>query len=89
MCLFSPLGGRLVEQRRAFLVSARGSPPSDVSARHGWNSNGDRRDEENSHDDEGKDPLEGNDLALELGDTNCRREDAESKAHGVVLDWRQ
>lgn len=85
-CLFVDLGGSLVEERRAFLVCGRSSPPSEVSARHGWNRNGDCHDEQESHDDEGEDPLESNDLALELGDTNCRGEDAESEANGVVLD---
>lgn len=82
----SPLGGRLVEERCAFLVCGRDAPPSGVSAGGARGSNGDGQHEEDSHDDEGEDPLECNDLALELGDTNCGGQDAESEAHGVVLD---
>jgi len=42
-------------------------------------------DKESSHDGERKDPLEGDDLAEELGNTNGSRQDAEIEAHGVVL----
>lgn len=43
-----------------------------LSAFEGTSTGGDgsRRDEENSHDDEGKDPLEGNDLGEELRDAD-------------------
>lgn len=86
--LVPPLGGRLVEERCTFLVCRSDAPPSGVSAGGARGSNGDGQHEEDSHDDKGKDPLECNDLALELSDSNCGGQDAESEAHGVVLDWK-
>lgn len=84
--VFPALGGRLVEERCTFLVCRGDAPPSGVSAGCARGGNGDGQHEENRHDDKGEDPLECNDLSLELGDTNCGGQDAESKAHGVVLN---
>lgn len=44
-----------------------------------------RQAEEYGHDDEGKDPLERNKLALELSNTQRCRQDAELDADCVVL----
>lgn len=80
------LGGSFVEEWRALLVRGCDAPPSGISAGHAWGSDGDCHDEEKSHDDEGEDPLECNDLSLELSDAKCRGEDTQREAHGVVLD---
>jgi len=52
---------------------------------HLGNGNDNRRNKQDSHDGEGKDPLESDGLVKELADANCCGEDAEGEAHGVVL----
>lgn len=75
----------LSKERGAFLVG-RGRPsPGDVSASPGGHCNKDSHDKQESHDDEGEDPLEGDDLAQELGDTNRGSEHTERESHGIVL----
>lgn len=44
-----------------------------------------RQAEQRGHNDEGKDPLESNDLALELTNSQGRRQEAEPEAKDVVL----
>lgn len=44
-----------------------------------------RQAEQCGHNDEGKDPLESNDLALELSNAQGRRQEAEPEAKDVVL----
>jgi hypothetical protein len=72
------------EQRRTFRVLGRSSSPFSPAC-PGGNGNDDGLDEQNRHDDKGKDPLQGNDLAQELGNANGRGQDAEGETHGEVL----
>jgi len=48
--------------------------------------NNDGGNEEDGHDGEGKDPLEGDDLAEELTNTEGGAENAEGEAHSVILE---
>jgi len=74
-----------MEQWRAFRVAGRSSPPSEFPATPGGHGNGKCHDEEDSHDDKGKDPLQSNNLALELSDTNCCRKNGKGETHGVII----
>lgn len=62
--------------------------PLDILACPGRDCDKDGFDEEEGHDDEGKNPLQGNDLAEELSDANGGGKDAEGEAHGIVLSMR-
>lgn len=75
----------VVEQRSALGVGLLGAPPLDLLAGPGGDGNAKGREEEQGHDDKGEDPLQSNNLAGELSDTNGSSESAEPEAHGVVL----
>lgn len=75
----------LVEKGRTLGVTVGGALPLELLAGPGGYGHGDGRDKEHSHNDESEDPLQGNNLAEELRNTNGGREDAEIEAHGVVL----
>lgn len=75
----------LGQERRTFLVGWLLLSPRKFPSGPSWNGDDESEDEENSHDDKGKNPLEGNDLVGELGDTERGREHAEGEADGVVL----
>jgi hypothetical protein len=74
----------LCEERGTLLVSRR-TAPVDLSASRGRDSDDDSSDEKQSHDDKGKDPLEGNHLVKELGNSDCSSKDAKREAHSVIL----
>lgn len=75
----------LGEEGSALLILGSSSVPADVTASPRGDSDNDGHEEKDSHDDKGKDPLEGDNLAQELRDTEGSREDAEGKSHGVIL----
>lgn len=75
----------LVEEGCALGVRIVPALPLKLLAGPGGHGHGDGRDEEHRHDDEGKDPLQGNNLAEELRDANRSGQDAEVEPHGVVL----
>ena len=74
-----------VKEGRALGILGRRSSPLYLPARPGRNSDDQSHKEHNAHDDEGKDPLQRNNLASELSDTNSSSENAEGEAHGVIL----
>jgi len=51
-----------------------------------WYGNNQGGDEEDTHYDECKDPLEGKGLSEELANPNGSGQDAECKAHGIILE---
>lgn len=61
----------VVGKERSTLLVGRLAAPDEwnIPAHHGRNSNDDRQHEEDSHDGEGEDPLERDDLAVELCDS--------------------
>jgi len=63
------------------LVSAE----AELLAKDARNRNQQGADEQNTHDSECKDPLQGNDLDEELTDTKCSCENGKTEAHGIVL----
>jgi hypothetical protein len=73
----------IVEQRRALGIRIGGALP--LLAGPGGNSDRDGSKEEDSHDDKGEDPLQGDNLTEELRDANGGGKNAEREAHGVVL----
>lgn len=75
------VAGTVVEQRSALLVGSRRSLGATSP---GWNGNAERKEEEDGHDGEGKDPLQGDDLGQELMDAQRGSENAEPKTHSVV-----
>lgn len=54
-------------------------------AEDSWNCDDQGGEEENGHDDKGKDPLECNGLDEELANADGGCQDAQCEAHGVVL----
>lgn len=54
-------------------------------AENTWNGNAKGSDEKDAHDDECKDPLEGDGLREELANTKRSSQNAECETHGVVL----
>jgi hypothetical protein len=72
----------IVEKRSPLLVSSRGSLEPPGPRRNG---DSDCRDEEEGHDDKGEDPLERDDLAQELGDSDRGSKNTEGESHRVVL----
>ena len=66
----------LCEERGTLLISGS-TAPVDLPASRSRNSDNDRGDEKKSHYDKGKDPLEGNHLVKELGNSNCSSKDAQ------------
>jgi len=79
----------VVIQKRSSLLVCRNnrliSANTEFLPENTWNSDKDGEDEEGSHNSKSEDPLESDDLGEELADTKRSCEDAESKAHGVVL----
>jgi hypothetical protein len=75
----------VVGQERSALLVGRGSASSRLASAKSGNGDHDSRDEQDGHDGKGEDPLEGNDLAEELRDTDGGGEDAEREPDGVVL----
>jgi len=77
----------LCKERGSLRVSRRGllAFPEVFVASPSGNSHHNSRDEQDSHDGEGEDPLESNDSVEELSDANGGREHTERETHGVVL----
>lgn len=69
-----------VSWRRRGLLS-----PAVVSASGGRDRDDNGGHEQDSHDGEGEDPLERDNLSEELGDTNGGCQNAQVEAHGIVL----
>ena len=59
-----------MEQRSALRIALGLPTPSNVPAGPSWHSHDDGKDEEDGHNGEGEDPLEGNDLIEELANSN-------------------
>lgn len=59
--------------------------PGDLLTKDAWDANDQRRQEEDTHDGEGKDPLECNGLDEELGGSDSSCQHAERKPDSVVL----
>lgn len=76
---------RFSEQRSALSVGWGGSLPEDLASRPSWDGHGNGGDEQQGHDDESEDPLQGNDLMEKLCDANGSGEYAEGKSDGVIL----
>lgn len=75
----------LGEERGAFLVGGFSMSPGELSSRPSWDGNDQSEDEKNSHDNKGKDPLEGDNLMGELRNTKRGREHTEGEANGVIF----
>jgi len=58
---------------------------SELLPKNAWEGNAKRSDEEDTHDDESEDPLEGDGLGKELADTERSSQDAEFEANSVSL----
>lgn len=87
---FDPTRGMIdlvVSKKRSTLhvSGSRATAPVGLAASPGGHSDGERGNEEDRHDDEREDPLEGDNLVEELADTDGGCEDAEGEADGVVL----
>lgn len=70
------------------VLSVLRASDTNLLAKDAWNDNNKGRDEKNTHDDKGEDPLESDGLAKELADTEGSGEDGEGESHGVVLVFR-
>lgn len=75
----------VVSKEGSTLLVGRGRSEVDLSASRGGDGNNQSQDEEDGHDDKGKDPLEGNDLVEELSNTNRSSKNAEGETDGVIL----
>jgi len=80
LCVIQKWGSLLVWWNNSALTSE-----ADFLAEDAWNSDDEGGEEENSQNDEGKDPLEGKGLNEELSNAKGCGQDAEGKANGVVL----
>jgi hypothetical protein len=61
------------------------SPEGEFLAKDSWDCDDQGGEEENTHDDEGKDPLECDDLCEELANSDGGCQDAQREAYGIVL----
>jgi len=61
----------------------------DLLAEDAWDCDNQSREEENTHNDEREDPLECNDLDEELADSDGGCQDAQSKAHSIILEYNK
>jgi hypothetical protein len=78
----------VVQQRCTLLVSRNDltlTSEAELLSEDTWDGDQQGSDEKNSHDDEGEDPLESNGLCEELSNSERSGQDAQSKAHSVVL----
>jgi len=62
------------------------SSEANFLAKDAWNGDDQSGKEEDSHDDEGKDPLKGNGSGKELPNSESSCQDAKCEAHGIVLE---
>lgn len=82
------LGQHLVvcKERSALGVTGRlSSSPEVLATRPCRNSDDKGEDEQDCHDGEGEDPLERDDLSLELSYTQSGRQHAQEESHGIIL----
>lgn len=75
----------LLVKERSTLSVVGSALPRNVPACRGRHGNRDRGDEQERHDDEGEDPLKGDNLVQELRNANGGSEDAEGEADGVIV----
>lgn len=73
------------EQGGTLRVGRLAASERDVSAQRSRDGDDQRQHEEDGHDGEGEDPLEGDDLAVELRHAEGGGQDAQVEAHGVIL----
>jgi len=73
------------EKRSALRVGRLPATEWNVPAQHSRDGDDDCQHEEDGHDGEGEDPLEGDYLTVELRDAEGGGQDAQAEAHGVVL----
>ena len=59
---------------------------TDLLSEEAWDSNDESCEEQDSHNGECKDPLEGDGLGKELANTERGTENTECESHGVILD---
>ncbi len=78
-----------VQKRRtlSILLPLLASRNTNLLSKDTWDDHNKGSQEKDTHNDKGKDPLEGNCLAEELADTEGGGEDGECEAHGVVLGF--
>jgi hypothetical protein len=79
---------RVIQQRGSLLVRWDNillPSEREFLAENAWDGNAKCGDEQDSHDDESEDPLEGDGLRQELADAERSSQDAEFEAHGVIL----
>lgn len=74
-----------MKERSTLGIGLRLSSPGKVLAGCRGNCDTDSGDEEDGHDGECKNPLEGNNLSEELANTNGCGEHAEVESNGVIL----
>ena len=82
----------VIQERSSLLIGWHNcalASEGNIFAEDSWDCDDQSRKEENSHDDEGEDPLECNRLGEELANSDGGCEDAQGKAHGVVLERRK
>jgi hypothetical protein len=79
---------RVIQQRSSLLVCWDNillPSEREFLAESAWERNAKCGDEQDSHDDESEDPLEGDGLRQELADAERSSQDAEFEAHCVIL----
>lgn len=80
------LSSSLSKERSTFgIARGLGSSPRDGTAGRRWHRNEEGEDEQDGHDGEREDPLEGDELVQELGDADRGRENTQGETDGVVL----
>jgi len=72
----------IIQKRGSLSVLGVGS--TNLLSEESWNGDDKGCEEENRHNGEGKDPLEGNGLGEELTNTKVSTENAESESHSVI-----
>lgn len=72
-------------QKRSSLAVLSVMGRTNLLSEEAWDGNNEGCEEENCHNGEGKDPLEGNGPGEELTNSKRSAEDAESESHGIIL----
>lgn len=78
----------VIQKRSSLLVGwydVLVSSEADFLPEDAWNGDDQSSEEEDSHDDESKDPLKGNGPGKELPNSESSCQDAKCEAHGIVL----
>lgn len=84
-----PFNSVISQQWSSLSILSPLTSDTNLLAKDAWERDDEGSEEEDAHDDKGKDPLESDGLAEELADAEGGGEDGEGEAHGVVLEGNE